>query len=149
MSKDVTLSANVALLRRLFEAVEKRDFDTILECYAEDVEIHEAESLPYGGVYRGHQGARDHAVAWMQVWGPMQSPDEQSYEPTFLEGDDDTVGAVFRHRAFDPSSGDRLDGAEVGVYEIRDGKVVRSQMFHADPASLLSFLERARRGEAR
>jgi hypothetical protein len=42
--------------------------------------------------------------------------------------------AVFRHRAVDRERGDQLHGPEVGIYQIRDGKIVRSQMFHADSA---------------
>ena len=44
----------VQVVRRLFGAVEGRDRDELLACYAEDVEITEAQVLPCGGTYRGH-----------------------------------------------------------------------------------------------
>jgi hypothetical protein len=31
----------------------------------------------------------------------------------------------------------------VGIYEVRDGKFARAQMFHYDTAALVDFLERA------
>ena len=31
----------------------------------------------------------------------------------------------------------------LGLYEVRDGKFVRAQMFHYDTAAILAFLERA------
>ena len=137
------MSENGELVRRLFKAVEDRDLQAVLDCYDEDIEIHEAPSLPYGGVYRGHEGAIQHAAGWLGAWGPLQSPAEYRLDATFLEGEDDTVGAVFRLRAVDDQHGERLDAPEVGIYKVRDGKVVRSQMFHADSAAVLDFLERA------
>jgi ketosteroid isomerase-like protein len=138
------MSENVDVARRVFRAVEERDLQALLDCYDEDIEIREAESLPYGGVYHGHDGAIAHAAGWFDAWGDLQTAEDSRLEPTFLEGEEGTVGVVFRHRASDPEHRSRLDGAEVGVYSIRDGKVVRSQMFHADSAAVVQFLERAR-----
>lgn len=143
-SEGDVMSANVELVRRLFKAVEERDLQAVLDCYDERVEIHEAESLPYGGVHRGHVGAVEHAAGWTEAWGPLQTPAEYRYDASFLEGEGDTIVALFRHRAVDRERGERLDGPEVGVYEIRGEKIVRSQMFHADSAAVARFLENAR-----
>ena len=50
------------------------------------------------------------------------------------------VCALFRHRAVDPRRGVRLDTPEVSIYQVRDGRVARSQMFHADSATVAQFL---------
>jgi uncharacterized protein len=139
------MSDNVDVVRRIFRAVEERDLQALLDCYDENIEIHEAESLPYGGVHRGHDGAIAHAAGWFDAWGDLQTADESRMEPLFLEGEDGTVGVVFRHRATDPR-GECLDDLEVSIYSIRAGKVMRSQMFHADSAAVVEFLERARGG---
>jgi ketosteroid isomerase-like protein len=139
------MPTNVEVVRRLFKAVEDRDLESLLDCYDAAIEIHEAESLPYGGVYRGHEGARAHAAAWLQAWGPLQTPAERRLDATFLAGDGDAVCALFRLRAVDPEGDRRLDAPEVGVYEIRDDRVVRSQMFHADSRAMARFLEEAGR----
>jgi ketosteroid isomerase-like protein len=144
LRKGPPMSENGDLVRRLFKAVEARDLEAVLACYDEDIEIHEAGALPYGGVYRGHEGAIQHAAGWLEAWGQLQTPDEYRLDATFLEGEGDTVGAVFRHRAVDSEHGERFDAPEVGIYQIRAGKIVRSQMFHADSADVLDFLERAR-----
>ena len=47
------MSDAMDVVRRLFRAVERRDRDAVMACYAEDVEIHEAAVLPYGGTWRG------------------------------------------------------------------------------------------------
>jgi uncharacterized protein len=135
------MSTNVDVVRRLFEAVEQRDIERMLECYAEDVEINEARSLPYGGVYRGHEGVRKHASAFVKTWDRFQTPAEYPLGALFAEGDDGTVTAVFRHRAVDPVTNERYDDFEVGVYSVSGGKVIRSQMFHADSAAVLRFLD--------
>jgi ketosteroid isomerase-like protein len=133
------MSENGDVVRRLLSAVEERE-PYVLDCYAEDIEIHEAESLPYGGVYRGHAGAQRHIAGWLGTWDRFQTDSERRLEAVFIDGEGDTVAAVFRHKAVDPDSGRRLDAPEVGIYQVRDGKVVRSQMFHADTAALLCFL---------
>jgi ketosteroid isomerase-like protein len=132
------------VVRRVFDAVERRDVEALMSCYAEDVEIHEAPSLPYGGVYRGHRGALMHAAAWLEAWGRYQGPDEQRLDATFMDGPDGNVSVLFHHRAVDAGTGERIDDLEVSVYRVRDDKVVRSQMFHADSAALARFLETRR-----
>lgn len=134
------MSTNVEVVRRLFDAVERRDLPGLLACYHEEVEIHEAASLPYGGVYRGLEGAVRHVSAFQATWAPYQTPAEYGLGAEVAEGEDGAVVAVFRHRAVDPDTGQRLDEAEAGLYRVRDDKIVRSQMLHYDTAALLRFL---------
>jgi uncharacterized protein len=134
------MSNNVEVVRELFRAVQARDLQALLACYDEDVEISEDASLPYGGTYRRHDGAARHVGAFLETWGPFQGASEQLLDPTFLEGQDGTVSVLFRHRAVDHERGEHLDAAEVGVYSLRAGKIIRSQMFHENTAALLRFL---------
>ena len=127
------------LVRRLFEAVEARDIAAVVSCYADDVEIHEAASLPYGGVYRGRDGALRHWERVISAWRPFQRGLKPNLSAVFVDGDDDTVAVLFRARGIG-ASGDRFDAPEVGIYQVREGRIVRSQMFHADTASVVSFL---------
>jgi uncharacterized protein len=133
--------SNIEVLQRLFRAVDERDLKTLLDCYDPDVEINESPSLPYGGVYRGHDGVRRHAAGFMHAWGAYQTPGMVGMEPSFAEVDAETVVAVFRHRAKDAESSRRLNTPEIGLYTIRGGKVCRTQMFHFDPAELVRFID--------
>jgi uncharacterized protein len=137
------MSEKGEIVRRLFAAVEARDGDAVVACYADDVEIHEAESLPYGGVYGGRDGARRHWEAVSSAWRPFKRGLARGLDPTFIEGDSDTIAVHFRARGID-ASGLRFDAPEVGLYTVRDGAIVRSRMFHADTAAVTSFL----RGES-
>jgi uncharacterized protein len=137
------MSDDVAVVARLFAAVEERDLDGMLACYSHDVEITEADSLPYGGVWRGHDGAVAHAMGFLRAWGELQGPREARLDGRFWGDGAGTVCALFRHRGFDATTGRRFDAPEVGIYRVHDDRVVRSQMFHADTASVLDFLRDA------
>lgn len=135
------MSAKIDVVKRLFDAVEDRDLETMLACYAPTVEIHETSALPYGGVYRGHVGATEHAIAFMAAWGRHQGPEEALLGPTFAETEDGKVLVCFRHKAVDRATGARIDEPEISLYEVSEGQVVRSRMFHFDPNRLSSFLD--------
>jgi ketosteroid isomerase-like protein len=136
------MSEMVELVRALFDAVEALDVRAVVSCYDEEVEIHEAESLPYGGVYRGREGGREHWESVIAAWGPFKTPETLALDPVFIDGNQDTVAVLFRARGVD-GAGSHFDEGEVGVYRVADGRIVRSQMFHADTAAVAEFLERA------
>jgi ketosteroid isomerase-like protein len=136
------MSGKIDVVRRLFEAVERRDLEALLDLYDPDVEIVEAAALPYGGTYRGRDGARRHAAAFVSSWGPLQTPAEHRLDAEFCDCAGDVVVVRFRHRAFNPITDERFDEPEVSVYEVRGDKVVRSQMFHADALAVAGFLRR-------
>jgi len=52
--------SNKRAVRALFEAVDRRDGEGVRAGYDENITIHEAASLPYGGDYRGLEGALRH-----------------------------------------------------------------------------------------
>jgi ketosteroid isomerase-like protein len=139
------MTDDIEVVRRLFAAVEVRDFDGLLACYSDDIEINEADILPWGGVWRGRDGVAAHAAEFMRAWGNLQGPQEAQLDAHFFGDGAGTVCAVFRHRGVDPVSGARFDAPEVGVYRVRGDRVVRSQMFHADSAAVVTFLTNAGR----
>jgi ketosteroid isomerase-like protein len=147
LARSVQMSDEVEVVRRLFATVEDRDLERMLACYSDDVEICEAEVLPYGGIWRGKEGATAHAVGFMRSWAALQGPGERVLGARFWGDGAGLVCVLFRHRAVDPVGGARFDAPEVGIYQVRDERVVRSQMFHADSAAVLGFLLNAGRGE--
>jgi ketosteroid isomerase-like protein len=52
------------------------------------------------------------------------------------------VVVVYYTRALSPQ-GERFESQVLGLYEVRDGKFARAQMFHYDTAAINDFLERA------
>jgi hypothetical protein len=49
---------------------------------------------------------------------------------------------LWHQRGVSPT-GERFDGEALGLYQLRDGKLARAQMFYFDTAAVASFLARA------
>lgn len=131
---------NLETIRRLFKAVESRDPRGLLDCYREDVIIREAESLPYGGTYQGHEGALRHAAGYLRCWGSLQDDEHRRLEPELLDAGEYVV-VLWRQRAIHRGSGERLDSPAVSLYRMREGRIAESVMYHFDTAWLLTFLQ--------
>ena len=113
---------------RLFAAVAARDLPAILSCYAPDVTIREAESLPYGGTYHGRRGRTRTRWRSGRRGGHFQPATVDDLGEVLVADPAGHVAVCWRHRARD---GERwLDAPAVSVYEVRDGLVAESTMFH-------------------
>lgn len=134
---------NVEVVQSLFRGVEERDLEAYLAGWNREIVVREPGSLPYGGEYRGPEGVRRHAAAWLRTWSPLQPGDERKLGAAFVDaGDDVVVRWRLRARA---SDGDRtLDMPMVSLYKLRNGKVALVQMFYTNTVEVLRFLEGAR-----
>ena len=134
---------NVETIRRLFWGVEERDLEAYTAAGHPEIVIREPGSLPYGGDFYGLEGMRLHAARWMQTWAALQPEDERKLEAAFIDAGDYVV-ARWRLRARAPDEDETLDMPMMGIYELRDGKLVGAQMFYSDTTEVLRFLEGAR-----
>ena len=100
------MTSNAEIVLEAIRAVEERDVDRLFGLYHDDVEFHDAESLPYGGSARGKQHLlrqfEEHPEqTWLGTWGPLQ--------PTEAERrmDPEVIGEQWRrgHRALHPARG--------------------------------------------
>ena len=146
------MSSNAEVVLATFRAVEERDREKLFELYHDDVEIHDAPSLPYGGAARGKAAMRAQLEVapestWLGTWGPLQPTEaERRMDPQVVGIEGEQVTVLYTQRALAPD-GERFEAPVVGLYEVRDGKFARAQMFHYDTAALLAFLERAASSE--
>jgi ketosteroid isomerase-like protein len=118
---------NGELVLAVFAAVERRDPRRFTGLVQPDFEIHWPRSLPYGGSYRDLDAeAQRGRPTWAATWDPLQ--------PTAAE------------RRMDPRivADNQQTGEVLGLYQIRDGRLARAQMFHFDTVALARFLEHAR-----
>jgi ketosteroid isomerase-like protein len=136
----------------LFRAVEERDRDALLELYHDDLESHDAPSLPYGGVVRGKATLREQLDAvpetsWIGTWGPLQPTEaERRMDPRVVATHGEEVTVIYTQRALSPA-GEPFASPALALYEVRDDRVARAQMFHYDTAAILAFIERAGRSK--
>jgi ketosteroid isomerase-like protein len=139
-------SAEVVLAA--FTAVEERDREALFALYHDDVELHDARSLPYGGSFRGKQALRDQLetapeTTWLGTWDPLQPTGvERRMDARLVATNGEEVTVLYTQRAMSPS-GEQFASPVLGLYEVRGGKLARAQMFHYDTAAILAFLERA------
>ena len=73
---------NAELILDVIKAVEDRDAERLFANYHDDVEFHDASSLPYGGSYRGKaeivaRFEEDPEDTWLGTWGPLQPTDSE------------------------------------------------------------------------
>ncbi|OWY64177.1 hypothetical protein B7486_48740 [cyanobacterium TDX16] len=131
---------NLENIRCLFKAVEERDIAGVLAAYAPEIIIRDAESLPYGGIHHGFEGAKQHIEGAAQTWNHLQPPAERKMDAVFLDAEDYAI-VLWRLKGLAASSGRKLDLPVVSVYKMRDGKIVESQMFYSDTVAIQQFLE--------
>jgi uncharacterized protein len=125
---------NTEVMLGIFSAIERRDFQRLLDLCQPDVEFIWPPSLPYAGGERG---------AWARTWVPLQPTEaEQRMDPRVLAATGDDVVILWRQRGVS-LAGDRFDGPVLGLYQLHEGKLARAQMFYFDTVGLLDFLTRA------
>src|SRR5262245_38357818 len=139
---------NVSVMLGLFKAIEERDasrrnVERELAFYQPDVEFRWPAALPYGGTFRGF--APRSGPNWNTTWTPLQPTEaERRMDPQVVGATDRRVVVLYHQRGVSPK-GERFDGEVIGVYELRDFKLARAQMFYFDEAALAHFLQRAAR----
>jgi uncharacterized protein YciI/ketosteroid isomerase-like protein len=139
--------ANKGAVKALFKAVHRRDGEGVCAVYDENITIHEAASLPYGGDYHGLEGALRHGQGFRAAWDRFQPDEARGLDPQIV-ADADHVVVLWRHEVVNAETGDRLDLQAVSVYRMENAKIANSRMFHFDTAALLRFLERNVAGPA-
>ena len=138
----MSVTESVAIVLEAFRAVEERDTQRLFELYHPEVEFHWTPSLPFGGSTRA--GVRDRpGPSWSEVWEPLQATEaERRMDPRVVAATEKEVVVHWRQRGLSPS-GERFDGEALGLYEVRDGKFARAQMFYFDAVAVQRFLAAA------
>jgi len=128
-------TGNVETILEIFKAIERRDFEGLLNFCQPDVEFVWPPSLPYAGGERG---------AWAQTWIPLQPTEaERRMDPRVVAATRNEVVVLWQQRGLSPV-GDRFDGPVLALYQLRGGKLAQAQMFYFDTVGVTDFLAKAR-----
>ncbi|HVW43611.1 MAG TPA: nuclear transport factor 2 family protein [Amycolatopsis sp.] len=120
---------NADVVRKFTAGLRAGDVSGCLDLLDEDIVFAEAKSLPFGGDYRGKSGfvqllrnvSRDYLI--------------ELGEPEI--GDGGAFVAVRVHgRAMSRATGRGLDMRVVDLYELRDGKITRVDVFYHDSQAM-------------
>ncbi len=128
---------SVDVVRGVYQAFGRGDVPAVLGAMADDIEWHEAEGMPYGGVYHGGE-----AVA-QNVFGPI-TQDVVDFAVTAEEfiASGDAVAAVVRYTGTGKATGKQLNLPVVHVWDVRNGKLAQFRQF-IDTAKFLEVVPAA------
>jgi|SRR5918995_3056729 ketosteroid isomerase-like protein len=118
---------NVEVVRRVLDAVARRDAATVLALYDEDVEW-DVSRAPFArmsgvSVVRGHDDLRAAFREWYEAWETV----EDQVNEVLDAGAHVILVATVRGRG--AASGAEVERSYASVWTIRDGKVVRVVWF--------------------
>jgi ketosteroid isomerase-like protein len=120
-------SENVEVVRRIYDAVARRDDVTPFELYAEDIVWDFSNTgraaLFMRPVYYGHEGVRE---AWRETVSAFGEVDLEVEDLTDAGG---RVLAVIREREVGRASGVPVEATHFAVWTLAAGKVARLQVF--------------------
>jgi uncharacterized protein len=123
------MTDNIATVQRMYEAFKTRDASVFQEVFAPDIKISQSPQVPWGGEYEGHDGAFTFLLKLVEHIESQVTTDAM-----FAAGDHVVQTGRTRGRVL--ANGATFDVPEVHVWELRDGKVVRFQVYIDTPAML-------------
>ena len=137
---------NAAVVLKIITALESRDPQrpdpqSVADLFQPDVEFYWPISLPYGGA---SPGVKTDASTWLGTWSPLQPTEiERKMDPRVVAASDEEVVVLWRQRGVS-ARGNRFEGEVLGLYQIRNSKLARAQMFYFDTAAVVDFLAQAK-----
>ena len=137
---------NAAVVLKIITALESRDPQrpdpqSVADLFQPNVEFYWPISLPYGGA---SQGVKTDASTWLGTWSPLQPTEiERKMDPRVVAASDEEVVVLWRQRGVS-ARGNRFEGEVLGLYQIRNSKLARAQMFYFDTAAVVDFLAQAK-----
>jgi ketosteroid isomerase-like protein len=134
------MSAQVEeIVREAFAAVDTRDDDRLDRVLHPDVSFHWPESLrPHNFHVAGEEAAR----SWDELWEPFQPRTQfptRQMQPRVVASSDTEVAVLWHQRAINADR-EYLDCEVLGLYEVRERRLYRAQMFYFDAVNVRRFL---------
>jgi ketosteroid isomerase-like protein len=119
---------NRKLVESFYGFLSAGDVAGVLDILHEDIEIHEPECLPYGGVYKGIDRVKE-------LFGKaMGALDAQNIVAEHIVADGDIVVGFLKAKTV--KTGETVVVAEESI--IRDGKIARVRVFQFDPTIVMN-----------
>ncbi len=105
-------------------------FTPLAPFYAPDVVLYQADSLPYGGVWRGHDGLERFFLAMSRTWDTFEMVEQE-----FLTSTSPLV--VLTHvRARARDTGREIHFPIVQTITVEDGRITEVRPFYWDTAAV-------------
>ena len=108
---------NVGVVRRMYEAVDRRDFETLDALISEEGEFHSVKAASEGRVFRGRRGIRDYFAAIDAAFDDWQPEIEE-----LIEAGADRVVVLIHVTARGKASGIPLDQRVGEIVTVSENK---------------------------
>jgi uncharacterized protein len=105
-------------------------FDTLAPYFAPDVVLHQAATLPYGGIWRGHDGMEQFFLAMSRTWEAFEMVDQE-----FLSTSETAVVLTQVH-ARSRATGRELDFPILQTIHVVDARIAEVRPFYWDTAAI-------------
>jgi uncharacterized protein (TIGR02246 family) len=116
--------ADVQLVRAVFDAINRRDVQAVLDAYHPDADMSTLTSeLVQGKSYSGHTGIREYFSSFADVW------DELHLEPEEVRDLGDRILVVGRWSSRGKESGAEVESPAAWIFAVRDGRIVFSRAY--------------------
>jgi ketosteroid isomerase-like protein len=113
---------NVEIVRSVYEAVNREDWDAAFRDQSRDVELTTPPG-PRGGTYRGREECQGYFQEWLTAF------EEVNVEPEKLLESGDQVAVILKVRARPKGSSAEVEIRNGHLWAFRDGKAVSMRMF--------------------
>jgi len=127
---------NRDVFTRFYEAARAGDWDRFKSCLDPAIELHEAPSLPYGGVSKGPDAVVACLQAMFSTWRSVEFVLDRMLV-------DRELGFVLFDVSFTAETGAVVHMPVVELWRIRDGKLTEIRPFYFDTHTVRDALARA------
>jgi ketosteroid isomerase-like protein len=123
----------VELVRDQFEATNERDFERAMSFYADEVVlVVHPDAFVQAGTFEG----REAVGAWFGDWFRTFEPGYRFEIDEARDLGDDVVFLAVTHRGRGRASGVEVGGNTGYLYTVRDGEIVRAELYRSPSAAL-------------
>ena len=119
---------------RATRALNTRDWDTLAECFAENAEMIDRRALGWEGL-RGRDAILEMYRSWVEIVPDLEDRVEQ------IASDDEHIVARVDGHGHAADGGGEMEYFVIAVSSVRDGRVVRVELFDSgdEPAALARY----------
>jgi uncharacterized protein len=133
---------NARIVEAIFTALGAGDLAAAAAHFHSDVVIHEPPSLPYGGVFKGHEGFLDLFQRLATCY------DNLSISPSAIADAGPFVMALTTLNGRSRTTGAEISMPLCEVFVVRDGKIADIRPFYWDTAATVEVLRECGGGSA-
>lgn len=119
---------NLEIIKSAYAAGLAGDFDTFFKDLSEDCIFYEADSLPYGGEYRGVEAIKRGTQLMFGAW------DNFNFEITDYCAGGDLVTVSVRISGVGRKTGKSFSMPIIEAWRLKDGKIIEIRPFYYDTA---------------